>query len=530
MSPDATLDKQDRPPVAPPRPAEVEMQILAFNDFHGQIEEHYSGLGGAGYLAAHFRAKEAAARNTVIISAGDLIGASPLTSALFHDEPTIEAANMMGVDFAVVGNHEFDEGWVELVRMQDGRCHPVDGCLDGDWFAGAEFPFLAANVVHTDTGETLFPAYAVKRYSGVPVGFIGTVLEGTPSIVTASGVEGLEFLDEADAMNAAVAELQAMGIHAIVAIIHEGGWSIGDDTCDGPIVDIVERTDDDVDVFISGHTHAPYVCMIDGRTVTGNRSAGRMYTEIDMTLNRFTDDVTSVSAVLHEVTHDVTPAADLLALVDKYATLAAPLKNVVIGSITEDITEEENEAGETALGDVIADAQLAETAPADKGGAVVAFMNPGGIRADFVYDEISGDEALGEITYGEAFTVQPFNNYLITMTLTGAQIDELLETQWVVERILQVSEGFSYEWSASAPVGSKVDIASIMIDGVPVDPAGGYRVTVNSFLADGGDGFEVLTLGTDRLTGIIDLDALVEYFAANSPVPPGPQDRITMIP
>lgn len=511
------------------RAPEVELQILSFNDFHGQLDER-SGLGGADYLAAHFRALEATTRNTVIISAGDMIGASPLVSALFHDEPTIEAANLMGVDYATVGNHEFDEGWQELLRMQFGECHPEDGCLDGDPFYGAEFPFLAANVIVEETGETLFPAYDIKTFQGVRVAFVGVVLEGTPTIVTASGVEGLEFLDEADAVNALMPELEKVNVEAIVVIIHEGGWATGPDTCGGSIVDIVERTDDEVDLFISGHTHAAYTCTIDGRMVTGARSSGRMFTEIDLTLNRVTKDVTSVTAVNHDTTRDVEPAADVTALIEKYDELAAPLMNQVIGTITADITEDSTAAGESALGDVIADAQLAGTAPVDKGAAVVAFMNPGGIRADLLFDEVSGGELPGEVTYGEAFTVQPFNNYLITMTLTGAQIDELLERQFEVGRILQVSEGFSYSWSTSSAVGSKVDPATIKIDGVAVDPGAGYRVTVNSFLADGGDGFTVLTEGTDRLTGGIDLDAFVAYFAANSPVPPGPQDRITVVP
>jgi 5'-nucleotidase len=229
----------------------------------------------------------------------------------------------------------------------------------------------------------------------------------------------------------------------------------------------------------------------------------------------------------------VTPAADLTALIDKYDTLSAPLANAVIGTITTDITETNNAAGESALGDVIADAQLVATAPAGLGDAVVAFMNPGGIRDDLFFAEISGGEAPGEVTFAEAFSVQPFGNSLVTMTLTGAQIDELLEQQWVGQtspRILQVSDGFTYTWDASEPEGSKVDASTIKIGGVVVVAGTGYRVTVNSFLADGGDNFSVLVDGTDRLGGEVDLDALVTYFGANSPVAPGPQNRITRIP
>jgi 5'-nucleotidase len=254
-----------------------------------------------------------------------------------------------------------------------------------------------------------------------------------------------------------------------------------------------------------------------------------------VTLNRVTKDMTVQSIDNKENLQDgVTPAADLTALIDKYDSLSAPLANVVIGTTTTDISRSGNAAGESALGDVIADAQLAATAPAGSGDAVVAFMNPGGIRNDITFVS-SGLEADGEFTFGEAFGVQPFGNSLVTMTLTGQQIDDLLEQQFDNPnigsmRVLQVSAGFSYEWSAAAATGSKVNPASIMIGGVPIDLGASYRVTVNSFLADGGDNFTVLTAGTDRLGGEVDLDALVTYFGANSPVPPGPQDRITMIP
>ncbi len=521
-------------------PKPVDLQILAINDFHGNINSSFStfgGSGGAQYLATHLREAEKTSANTMIVSAGDLIGASPLISALFHDEPTIEAANLFGLDINAVGNHEFDEGSAELLRMQNGGSHPVDGDLDGDGFGGADFQFLAANVVVDATGKTLFPAYQIKTFQGVRVGFIGLTLEGTPSIVTPTGVAGLTFQDEADAINAAVAELQKVQVEAIVVLLHEGGipGPGTEDQCNGisgPIVDIVERTTDEVDLFITGHTHQNYVCDIDGRPVTSARSFGRLYTDIDVQLDRVTKEMTVVSIDNVPVTRTVPAAPDLQALIDKYNALSAPLANRVIGTITADILRANNAAGESALGDVIADAQLAATAPAGFGEAVVAFMNPGGIRADLLFAP-SGSEAPGEVTYGEAFEVQPFGNSLVTMTLTGAQIETLLEQQWLGQpfpRILQPSVGFTYEWSASAPNGSRVDPASIKINGVVVDPAASYRVTVNSFLADGGDNFSVLVQGTNRLGGDLDLDALEAYFAVNSPVPPGPQNRIVQIP
>jgi 5'-nucleotidase len=521
--------------------AEVNLQILAINDFHGNIATSSGSFGGTGradFLATNIAAREAEADNSIFVSAGDLIGASPLISALFHDEPTIEAMNLLGLDINGVGNHEFDEGPEELLRMAHGGSHPVDGDLDGDGFAGADFEFLAANVVVDATGEPLFPAYTVKNFQGVKVAFIGMTLEGTPSIVTPSGVAGLTFNDEAETVNALVPHLQQNNIESIVILLHEGGRSNGGpQDCGteltGPIAEIVPLLDDAVDLVIAGHTNDEFVCEIDGKWVTMADNRGRLFTDIDVTLNRVTKDMTvqSIENVAN-LQDGVTPDAGVTALIDKYDALSAPLANSVIGTTTSDIFRSPNAAGESALGDIIADAQLDATSAPGFGDADVAFMNPGGIRNDITFVS-SGPELDGEFTFGEAFGVQPFGNSLVTMTLTGAQIDTLLEQQWLGQtfpRILQVSDGFTYEWSASAPDGSKVDPATIKIGGVVVDPGTGYRVTVNSFLAAGGDNFAELVNGTDRLGGEIDLDALVTYFGLNSPVAPGPQDRITMVP
>jgi 5'-nucleotidase len=523
----------------------VDVQILALNDFHGNLlpPTGSSGrvgtidAGGVEYLATHIQNLRAQNPNTVVVSAGDLIGASPLLSALFHDEPTIEAFNLIGLDFDAVGNHEFDEGWHELQRMQFGGCHPVDGCQDGDGFAGANFQFLAANVVRQDNGKTIFPAYKIRSFGGAKVAFIGMTLEGTPLIVTPSGISDLNFLDEADTVNALVPQLKAKGVETIVVLIHEGGVQSASPAdingcvgIAGPIVDIVNRLDPEVDAVISGHTHQAYNCEINGKLVTSAFSFGRLVTKVDLTIDRSTGDVSSMQAENKIVTRDVPKDSLLTALIAKYNAIAAPLANRVIGSITANITRTNNPAGESALGDVIADAQLYATTPADLGGAQIAFMNPGGIRADLTYASSPVGEGDGNVTYGEVFTVQPFGNSMVTMTLTGAQIDALLEQQFVVNRVLQVSQGFAYSYTVSAPVGSRVDPASIMLNGVVVDPGASYRVTVNSFLADGGDGFSVLTQGTNRLGGAVDTDAFEAYMAAFSPVAPGPQNRITLIP
>ena len=538
----------------------VDVQILALNDFHGNLEPPTSSsgcvpavsgcpvpnvpAGGVEFLATHINNLRALNPNTVVVSAGDMVGASPLLSALFHDEPTIEAFNLIGLDFNAVGNHEFDEGWHELVRLQEGGCHPVDGCLDGDDFAGANFQFLAANVVRQDNGKTIFPAYKIRSFGSAKIAFIGMTLEGTPLIVTPAGISDLNFLDEADTVNALIPELKEKGVETIVVLIHEGAdQSTSDQTTNpnacvgisGPVVDIVNRLDDEVDVVISGHTHQPYNCVIDDKIVTSAFSFGRVVTKIDLTIDRNTNEVVTMSADNRIVSRDVPKDSLLTALIAKYNAIAAPLANRVIGSITATITRVNNTAGESALGDVIADGQLEATADPAFGGAVVAFMNPGGIRADLSYPSSPAGEGDGNVTYGEMFTVQPFGNSMVTMTLTGAQIERVLEEQFVgctanSARILQVSAGFTYTWTASGPVCDKVNPATVMLNGFVIDPAASYRVTVNSFLADGGDSFPTLKLGTDRLGGAVDTDAFEAYFKAHSPVAPGPQNRITRVP
>lgn len=540
-------------PASAKQPSTVNVQILAVNDFHGNLEPPAGSsgrigtinAGGAEYLATHINNLRATNPNTVVVSAGDMIGASPLLSALFHDEPTIEAFNQIGLDFNAVGNHEFDEGSAELLRMAYGGCHPVDGCLDGDGFAGANFQYLAANVVRQDNGKTLFPAYKIRAYEGAKIAFIGMTLKGTPNIVTPSGVAGLTFLDEAATVNAIVPVLKSKGVKTIVVLIHEGGAQVapapynGCEGISGAIVDIVNHFDPEVDVVLSGHTHNAYNCVINNMLVTSAASFGRLVTDVNLTIDKNTDQVVSMSANNLIVTRDVPKDSFITALIAKYNTIVAPLANRIIGSITADINRTPSPAGETSLGDLIADGQLLATKPVGFGEAVVAFMNPGGIRADLTFAGSTVGEGDGNVTYGEMFNVQPFGNSLVTLTITGAQIDTLLEQQFVgcgqpviggFQKTLQVSAGFSYAWSLSAPACSKVDPASIKINGVTVDPAASYRVTVNSFLADGGDGFTVLKQGTNRLGGAVDTDAFEAYMKAFSPVTPSPRDRITLLP
>ena len=555
----AAVAKGDPSPRAAEKAQTTEIQILGLNDFHGALQPPAGSagrlgpsgppeFGGVEYLATYVRDLRATNPNTLFVSAGDLIGASPLLSALFHDEPTIEAFNLMGLDYNGVGNHEFDEGVDELLRMQNGGCHPVDGCQDGDPFGGATFDFLAANVAYKDTGETIFPPYAIEHFNGVKVAIVGMTTLETPTIVVPTAVSSVNFSAEAATVNALVPHLQAQNVETIIVLLHEGGRTstAGNGTgagadrindCANPtgaIPPIVDAMDDEIDVVVTGHTNWAVNCVLDGKIVTGAGANGRIVTDIDLTLSRATKDVVAAKVNNVPVSRTVAKAADLTALVDKYNTLSAPLANRVVGNITADITSANNAAGESAAGDVIADAQLAATSPAEKGGAVVAFMNSGGIRnGGLFFNTQAGTEAPGEVTYGELFQVQPFSNVMTVKTCTGAQIDALLEQQFQGGNgILQVSNGFTYSYSASAPAGSKVDIASIKIGGVAINPLTNYRVAMNNFLATGGDGYTVFTTCTNSLGGDIDLDALVAYVDANSPpgVSPGPQNRITRLP
>lgn len=534
----------------------VDVQLLGINDLHGNLEPPAGSAGrittsfgppaqtvdagGVEYLATHIKTLEATNPNTLVLSAGDLIGASPLVSALFHDEPTIEAMNKIGLDVNAVGNHEFDEGVYELLRMRYGGCHPFDGCQDGDGFEGADFEFLAANVTWKKDGKTIFPAYRIYDFSGVKIAIVGLVTRTTPTIVTPSGISSLDFHDEADTMNALIPQLRRRGVETIIGLIHEGGLPTGlYNECpgiSGAIVDIVERTNDEVDLWISGHTHQAYDCLIDGDPVSSGSSFGRIVTDIDMQIDRRSGEPTQLTVDNRIVVRTVAKDADQTALIGKYKTLSAPLANREVGNITANITRTANAAGESALGDFIADSQWFVTKEPAFGGAVVAFMNAGGIRADLLFPKVGPEAVDGIVRYEEIFTVQPFGNSLVTMTLTGAQIDTLLEQQFDnpvagQSRILQVSDTLRYSWSASAPTGSKVDIASITIGGTPISATASYRVTVNSFLADGGDNFLVLKEGTNRLGGEVDLDAVEKYFDAQSgPVAPPAQNRITRLP
>jgi 5'-nucleotidase len=552
----------------------VSIQILAINDFHGNLEPPSgssaivtapigdpivdagpdSGVktnpdagtaqvpaGGAAYLATHLAALRAGNLNTAIVSAGDLTGASPLLSNLFRDEPTVVAMNKIGLDFEGVGNHDFDHGIDELRRLQNGGCSLGDCDAGLGMFPGATYKYLAANVDDSNTNMSVFPPYAIKTFGAAKVAFIGMTLHDTPSVTVESAVAGLTFQDEIKTVNALMPDLRSKQVDAIVVLLHQGAFQDATGTYDtcagltGDLLPIIDGLDPAVDVLVSAHTHQPYDCRIKGRLVTSASSFGRVITKIDLTVDPSTHRVIEKGAKNIPVTRDVKPDSDIASLVATYATKSAPLRTKVVGYITADLIGNQGTAHstscETPLGDVIADSQLAAASDPGAGGAQIALMNPGGIRADIV--ATSATKTAGTVTYEEAFSVEPFSNNLVTVTLTGADIKALLDAQFATAppKILQVSNGFSYAYTYDA--GTKtgtVDGASISLNGVKIDPATTYRVVANAFLAGGGDGFTPFKAAPNRVSGSIDLDALVAYLGANStsaaPLAPPAPSRI----
>jgi 5'-nucleotidase len=560
-APPAPAPAPPAPAPAPAAPGSVDVKLIAFNDLHGNLEPPRLSItapaknggtvavpaGGAAYLASAIASLKAKNENNAVVSAGDMIGASPLVSALFLDEPTIEAVNEMKIDFNAVGNHEFDKGQTELLRMKNGGCAkntPLEPCRVNKAFPGANFGFLAANTVKTD-GTTLFPATGMKTFTKdgatVKVAFIGMTLKGTPSIVTPAGVAGLSFKDEADTANALIPQLKAQGADAIVVVVHEGGTTTvgyNDKSCAGLSGDILPILDKLCD-YAKTNPAKPFL-------LTSAGQYGTLLTDINLTIDTRTRKVTAKSAdnvIVQGEAYtsgastialtDQYPAfgknQQVAALVSQYLSIAAPLVQRVVGTLSGPATRTQAASRESVLGNLIADAQLDATSPSNKGGAQIAFMNPGGVRADLVP---AGD---GSVTYGQIFSVQPFGNSLVVKTMTGAQIKALLEQQFnsgtntvASPRVLLPSRSLSYSYSLSAPAGSR--ISNMALNGTAMADGTSYRVTMNSFLATGGDNFTVFNQGTDTLGGDQDVDALEAYIKANSPLAPPSTNRITALP
>lgn len=548
--------------LAPPPAAPVTVRIVGLNDFHGNLEpikrpavldDGQGGkqeifVGGAAWMASAIAKLRSQNEHSLVIGAGDLVSASPLASSLFLDEPTIGVMNRAGLDFTSVGNHEFDRGWKELLRLDRGGCekHTLrEPCAVEPNFQGAEYPILAANV-RTADGSTLLPGYGIRRFgsgaNSVAVGVIGLTLKGTAQIVSPGGIEGLAFEDEAASINALVPTLVAQGTDAVVVAIHQGlvpepGASYsGCGAIAGDLRAILERLDPRVDLVISGHTHRSYVCdfgTVDPArtfTVTSAGYGGTMVTDIALTIDPRANAVTGIAArnvpvqsagdgrALNAAFENFSPDPEVAAYVARYVAAAQDVANRPVGRISQSALRG---TPESALGNLVADAQLAATR---KVGAVAAFMNPGGIRSDLTARDG------GTVTFGDIYAVQPFGNELVTKTFTGAQILQILEEQFANPanaNILAVSQGFTMTLDPSKPAGQRVVAAEL--DGKPIDPAATYRVTLNNFIGAGGDGFATFKQGSDAVVGPLDLDSMEAYLRAAEVVQVPATGRVTIV-
>ncbi|MEV7005269.1 bifunctional metallophosphatase/5'-nucleotidase [Streptosporangium sp. NPDC051022] len=575
---------------APKAPKTVPVRLLALNDFHGNLEPPTGSsgrmvdetgttvdAGGAAYVATHL--KQLSDKNTLKVAQGDLIGASPLLSAAYHDEPSVEFLGKVGVTASAVGNHEFDEGYTELRRIMYGGCHPVDGCSPAGTWKGAKYDYLGANVIfkrqngtaakaeqealaaltgQADAGSTgslrallkdygipALPPVAIRWINGVPVGFIGLVTQTTPNIVTSAGIKDLEFIDEVKAANVASRLLKLVGVKAQVVLVHEGDQVTAGqspDACSaqpGAGTRIATQVDPEIDMVLSGHSHQAYLCTVSDpsggkRLFSQGGSFGRVITKVDFQVDVRTRDVVRSSVVADNqvVTRTVTPDPEIAAFVQSWKDRVAPVANRPIGKITADITNTAVASGESPLGNLIADGQLAATKTG--GNAQIALMNPGGVRASLTYAGSPAGEGDGVVTYGEAFTVQPFNNLMQVVTLTGAQLKTILEQQFTggpnaqaFTKILQPSSNLTYTYSKGAAWGSKV--SDIKIDGVAVTDTQSIRVAANNFLVGGGDAFLGFKDGTDLWSGPLDIDAFAAYLTANPSITPPVPSHITVV-
>jgi 5'-nucleotidase len=456
----------DEPPAPPAGP--VELQLLGVNDFHGHLEPPEPSVGGAAWLAAHLeRAARSHPGRTITVHAGDMVGASPLVSSHFHDEPAIEASNRMGFDVGTVGNHELDEGGAELLRLLRGG-RRTDGprahTSDPSW-GGARYPYVAANTIDRASGEPILPPYKVLERAGARVGFIGVTTEETPRWLLPEHRRAYLFTDISEAVNRWAAELRSHGVEAIVVLAHSGAFQKGAAAA-GEIVDETAEMDDAVDVVVAGHTHSRLNLTVDGKLVVESEAYGTGYERVRMTVDRTTGDVVAGSARLATTDHaGTTPDEAMARFVAGYAEHVAPIGNRVVGHLDRPLDSDD-------LGRLAADAQR-ELAEAD-----VAFVNAGNTRRP-------GLDA-GPVTYAEAFLVHAYEHPVLRMGMRGTDVLEVMRQR----------------------DGMRVYASGLEA----VEPAGVYTVAVNGVLA-AGERFTAFDRGWDRQVAGTDLEALVGWLS-----------------
>lgn len=521
----------------------VHVQILAINDFHGQVSagQNLDGeaAGSAPVLASYL--EEAMADDgqaaTFIALPGDVVGASPPESGLLLDEPTMLFFNTFAEDctggpytmVATFGNHEFDKGTDELLRKIEGGNGATNITHLIDPYPGSNMTFVSSNVVWKTNDTPLVDPYVILDAGGAKIAFIGADTVETPSIQKAANIKDVAFENETESINHYVPEIQKQGVHAIVVLLHEGG---SQEAYDGPtrdggnvtgrVADIVAGLDPDVDVVLSAHTHQftnAYLKNAGGNQVLVTQAYGysKAFADVDLVIDPVSDEITDKSAEIVRTYADrppgTTPDPRISSFLAADEAVVGPMIDRPVTVASADLTRQQNDAGECALGDIVADG-LREAMNAD-----IAFITTGSLRADI---------AKGNVTWGDLYAVQPFSGTVLSMTLTGKEVADALEQQWeepLPPHNLAVS-GLSYTYDATKPAGSRV--VAVLVNGTPLNPDANYTAAMVDYLAGGGDDYTVFTNGTDQVCGPVDVDALVSYMGSlPTPVEAPAETRIT---
>ncbi|PLR95153.1 bifunctional metallophosphatase/5'-nucleotidase [Bacillus sp. T33-2] len=498
---------------------DIKVQLLGINDFHGQIDTSKKVnnrlAGRADYLAAYLKQRQSTNPNTLLIHSGDVVGGSSPTSALLQDEPTIHFLNELGFDAGTLGNHEFDQGVPEMKRLINGGRHSQTEEMYGV-FTGANFPYVAANVIYAESKKTVLEPYVIKQVEGKKIGFIGVVFSDTPNILDSNKVAEVNFTDEAEAINKYAKELKEQDVQAIVVLAHNPGKSEMDGTKpNGEIVDIANKVDDEVDIIFGAHNHAYLNSVVDGKLLVQAYSAGTAFADVDLVIDSVTGDIVQKHAEIIVTYQDsMEPDRTMTDMIAAYQDDVSDTINRPIGYTGTELSREQNEAGESDLGTVVADSMRKQM------DTDFAFIESAGIRADI---------DVGPVTWGELFTVLPFENNLVKITMSGSQVRDVLNQQWSPKkRMLQIS-GLKYTWSNDLPAGQKV-VDIYLPDGEKIQPEEEYSVTVNSFLAAGKDDFSAFSNSKIQDTGPVDLDALISYIKTHTgPFAAKMESRITKI-
>ncbi|KEK23703.1 bifunctional metallophosphatase/5'-nucleotidase [Bacillus gaemokensis] len=485
----------------------ISVQLIGLNDFHGQLNTtstlHGKAVGRADYIAAYIQSYRDKKPNTLLVHTGDMIGGSPPISALFHDEPTMEFLNTLQFDVGTIGNHEFDRGPIALQQLISGESVPQTNS-----FSGSSFPYTCANVVDSETNQPLFPPYTIKWIDGIPIAFIGVITKDTPFLTMYTNMSSIRFLDEATSINHYVHQLQKKGIHAFVILAHLGGNTTGSNT-NGALADLATQINSDVDIIFGGHTHSYINGKVNGKLLVQAYSYGKAFSNVTITLNRQTKDITKKDATIVPVYQNkLSPDLYIRNWIDSYAAKIRPRVTERLGVTNHELTRDQNEHGESKLGTVLAMAQR-QAMQTD-----IAFVNPGSIRHDL---------KKGDITWEDTFLIQPFGNPLIKMDLSGAEIRNALQEQWKEEtRMLQIL-GIHYTWKNHTIQTISLD------DGTPLHDDQIYSVVVNSFLANGGDKFMTFKLGKNRTEGPTDQESFANFIRSVTHINTLPQNFIQKI-